>query len=79
MRILDWLCSSLVLVVFAVFVGCSKPADAIKVGVIASFSGPFASSGSEIEGGMKAYALGRAARGIGAAHRARPGERAARH
>jgi branched-chain amino acid transport system substrate-binding protein len=36
--------------------GCSKPGgDTIKVGVIASFSGPFASSGSEIEGGMRAY------------------------
>jgi branched-chain amino acid transport system substrate-binding protein len=34
---------------------CSKPADAIKVGVIAPFSGPFASNGTEFEGGMKAY------------------------
>jgi branched-chain amino acid transport system substrate-binding protein len=34
---------------------CRKPADTIKVGVIASFSGPFAGFGSEMEGGMKAY------------------------
>jgi branched-chain amino acid transport system substrate-binding protein len=55
MRVLHWLCSWFVLVLFIAVAGCSKPADAIKVGVIASFSGPFASSGSEIEGGMKAY------------------------
>src|SRR5512143_2237807 len=29
--------------------------DAIKVGVIASFSGPFASVGQEIEAGIKTY------------------------
>ena len=34
---------------------CSKTGNAIKIGVIAPFSGPFASSGSEIEGGIKAY------------------------
>jgi branched-chain amino acid transport system substrate-binding protein len=35
---------------------CSKARDTtIKVGVIAPFSGPFGSHGSEIEGGIKAY------------------------
>jgi branched-chain amino acid transport system substrate-binding protein len=29
--------------------------DTLKIGVIASFSGPFASSGAEIEGGIKTY------------------------
>ena len=29
--------------------------DTLKIGIIASFSGPFASSGAEIEGGIKAY------------------------
>jgi branched-chain amino acid transport system substrate-binding protein len=35
--------------------GCSKPQEAIRVGVIAPFSGPFATLGAEIEGGIKAY------------------------
>jgi branched-chain amino acid transport system substrate-binding protein len=35
--------------------GCSKSEDSIKIGVIAPFSGPFASSGAEIEAGMRAY------------------------
>jgi branched-chain amino acid transport system substrate-binding protein len=43
------------LVLFAWTMACNKSGDAIKVGVIAPFSGPFASSGSEIEGGMRAY------------------------
>jgi branched-chain amino acid transport system substrate-binding protein len=46
--------------VLAVFLGIvgAAPAQAqetIKVGIIASFSGPFASSGAEIEGGIRAY------------------------
>ncbi len=35
--------------------GSAVAQNTIKVGVIASFSGPFASAGSEIEGGIKAY------------------------
>src|SRR5690349_1890426 len=35
--------------------GCSKSEDSIKIGVIAPFSGPFASSGAEIEAGMRTY------------------------
>lgn len=35
--------------------GCNKSEDSIKIGVIAPFSGPFASSGAEIEAGMRAY------------------------
>jgi branched-chain amino acid transport system substrate-binding protein len=48
--------ASLFLLAFALAVAsCSKPQDSIKVGVIASFSGPFATLGAEIEGGIKAY------------------------
>src|SRR5262249_6784294 len=36
-------------------IGCQKAQDSIKVGVIAPFSGPFASTGLEIEAGMRAY------------------------
>jgi branched-chain amino acid transport system substrate-binding protein len=35
--------------------GCGKPKDAIKIGVIAPFSGPFASIGAEMQDGIKAY------------------------
>lgn len=49
--------SVLLVVVFAwgLASGCSKSEDTIKIGVIAPFSGPFASSGAEIEAGMRAY------------------------
>src|ERR1700681_3834375 len=47
---------SLLLLVIALFaVSCKKPQDSVKVGVIASFSGPFATLGAEMEGGIKAY------------------------
>src|SRR5262245_51885876 len=36
-------------------IACQKAQDNIKVGVIAPFSGPFASTGMEIETGMRAY------------------------
>jgi branched-chain amino acid transport system substrate-binding protein len=44
-----------IFVVVGVASGCSKSEDTIKIGVIAPFSGAFASSGAEIEAGMRAY------------------------
>jgi branched-chain amino acid transport system substrate-binding protein len=44
-----------VLALLGLACGCSKSEDSIKIGVIAPFSGPFASSGAEIEAGMRAY------------------------
>jgi branched-chain amino acid transport system substrate-binding protein len=44
-----------VLVLVGLTSGCSKSEDTIKIGVIAPFSGPFASSGAEIEAGIRTY------------------------
>jgi len=45
----------LLLFLSLLFAGPAFAQNTIKVGVIAPFSGPFASSGIEIEGGIKAY------------------------
>jgi branched-chain amino acid transport system substrate-binding protein len=48
--------SGLFLFFIALFAAsCKKPQESIKVGVIAPFSGPFATLGTEMEGGIKAY------------------------
>ena len=46
-------------------VAANAPPRAIKIGLLAPFSGPFASSGAEIEGGVRAYLEQRAGKVAG--------------